>query len=90
MWRILPQERDDSSIANDSSEPEEPDDSVEDNDVPALRSNDQIESLPFLPPGFESREECLQLSLEFIKVLEETSLDNGDMSEEALERLRNP
>jgi hypothetical protein len=43
-------ERDDSSIANDSSEPEESDDSVEDSDVPAVRSNDQIESLPSLPP----------------------------------------
>jgi hypothetical protein len=53
--------------------------------VPAVRSNDQIESLLFLPPGFESREECLQLSLGFIKALERASLDNRDMSEEALE-----
>ena len=47
-------------------------------------------SLPFLPANFITPVEDLEDSLAWIKALEDASLDNGHLSAEVLQRLRNP
>jgi hypothetical protein len=81
-------------MVDQSSEMADTDDEdIDYNDRATFHSSDDQRpyiSMPWLSPDYIPAVDELKYSLDFIKALELATLDNGDLSEEALFRLRNP